>query len=107
MKISERVALIKAGYSKDEIAQLVAEEKALATVDVPEVKEPDIIPDEDPNKPELPTDMFPDWAKAFIAEVKELRTEMQQNALRDIEQPEAQSIDDVANDALKSYLGGK
>lgn len=104
MKIGERVALIRAGYTKDEIAAMVEEEKAmLAAPAQQEQTEP--APDEDPNKPELPTEFFPEWAKALIEKVDGLETAAKSNALKSITQPDEVTAERAGDDALRQYLG--
>lgn len=111
MKISERVALIKAGYNREEIAAMIEEERAQPSAQThsPVIESTPPTPDEEVTDPApVPTiaPMFPDWASSLIASVYSLRETIQASNLHGIEQPETATAADVAADALMSVYGG-
>lgn len=80
MKISERIALLKAGYSKDEINQMVNEEKAELT--------------EEAEKPEVPQE-YRDILVNLATEVKTLKEAVQRKNLQQTEAKAPDPQDDV------------
>ena len=89
MKISERIALLKAGYSKDEISAMIAEEAAEAKAAPAEESAP-------------VSDAYAEAITALAGEVKKLKEGIQLNNINntEIEKPRA-SIDDAL-----AILGG-
>lgn len=79
MKISERIALIKAGYSKDEITEMVKEEKMET-------------PAED--KPEVPEE-YRDVLITLANEVKTLKEAVQRKNVQQAEAKAPSTQDDV------------
>lgn len=69
MKISERIALIKAGYSKDEITEMVKEEKMETPTE---------------EKTEMPVE-YKDVIATLANEVKTLKEAVQRNNLKQAE----------------------
>lgn len=110
MKISERVALLRAGYNKEEIAAMIEEEKtAAADPPSPVVESAPPVPDEevvDPvPAPEVET-MFPVWARGLIESVNELKNAVEASNRAAIEQPpEVSTTDAAANALITAYEG--
>lgn len=75
MKISERITLLKAGYSREEINQMVNEEKAEETAES--------------EKPEVPQD-YKDILVNLASEVKTLKEAVQR---KNVQQAEAKAPD--------------
>lgn len=110
MKISERVALLRAGYNKEEIAAMIEEEKAVAIEPPsPVVESAPPVPDEevvDPAPVPEVEQMFPAWAKGLIDSVNELKNAVEATNRAEIEQPSEVSQAEVAASALiKAYEG--
>lgn len=68
MKLSDRIALLKAGYSKDEIASMIEDDKAIE-----EPAAPAAVPEDNP------------VLNALVEEVKSLKTAMQQQNINNTE----------------------
>ena len=68
MKLSDRIALLKAGYSKDEIASMIEDDKAIE-----EPAAPVAVPEDNP------------VLNALVEEIKSLKTAMQQNNINNTE----------------------
>lgn len=82
MKITDRIALLKAGYSKDEISAMIAEEASVESAPEPE---------------QAPVnDAYADAIAALASEVKKLKEGIQLSNIQntEIEQPR-QTMDDA------------
>ena len=69
MKLSDRIALLKAGYSKDEIASMIEDDKAVEEPAAPAAA----VPEDNP------------VLNALVEEVKSLKTAMQQQNINNTE----------------------
>lgn len=109
MKISERVALLRAGYNKEEIAAMIEEEKAVAIDPPSPVVESAPVPDEevvDPVPVPEVEPMFPAWAKGLMDSVNELKNAVEAANRAAIEQPpEVSPADAAAESLIKAYEG--
>lgn len=94
MTIKERLALLKAGYSKDEINTMIDEDKAPAA-------EPSA--EESENAP-APAADFMAVVSALAEEVKGMKKAMQQENLKNAEIDGQQSRQDQLDDILRSII---
>ena len=107
MKISERVALLRAGYSRDEISAMIEEDKAAEERPAEENNEEVAEPTAE-QKEVTPSEsyMFPEWASGLIKSVDELRKSIEASNRAAIEQPEEVSSWDKATAAIISAYNG-
>ena len=73
MKITERIALLRAGYTKDEISQMIEEDNKIVEEAVPE------------DKLSEPAEDYSAVLKALTDEVKSLKASMQQKNINETE----------------------
>lgn len=92
MKISERIALLKAGYSRDEISAMIEEDK---TVEEQPVSEPT-----------EPAEDYSAVIKALTDEVKSLKSAMQTRNINETE-VNTPTATDQALDVLASLINPK
>lgn len=103
MTIAERVSLIKAGYSRAEINQMIEDERTAETIEEPTEAEVTIEPDV---SQEVAGDIAPPaWASALQASLNDIVKRMEENARLSIEQPENDAMS-ASDEAIKKYLGG-
>ncbi len=102
MKISERVALIRAGYTRADIEAMIAEEAAPAP-------EPEEQPEPDTTESQEPTPQpaaAPEWAAALQQSIGQLTQAVQMQNLRNLEQPEQVDSASAADKVLGEFLNG-
>lgn len=92
MKISERIALLKAGYSRDEISAMIEEDKTVEEV-----------PAEQPTEP---VEDYTTVIKALTDEVKSLKSAMQTKNINETE-VNTPTATDQALDVLASLINPK
>lgn len=102
MKLSEKLQLIRAGYSKKEIQELEREE-AEQQAD-PEPAEPTQEPAHEPDPVENPVETV-DSSEAILAAIQELRGAVQAMNIRRDQQPDPPAK--TGEDVIKSLIGGK
>lgn len=102
MKLSEKLQLIKAGYSKKEIQELEKEETEQQAE--PEPAEPSQEPAHEPDPVENPVETV-DSSEAILAAIQELRGAVQAMNIRRDQQPDAPER--TGEDVIKSLIGGK
>lgn len=93
MKITERIALLRAGYTKDEISQMIEEDK-IVEENVPE------------DKPSEPAEDYSAVIKALTDEVKSLKASMQQKNINETE-VKRPAATDQALEVLASLINPK
>ena len=122
MKLEERIMLIKAGYSAQDIANFEKAEDFTAKPEQPkpevkpeqpkpEVKPEQPKPEEKPEQPEQPKpegkpDSEPAWAKALADSIKTLTAAAQAANRRFDDMGEPQAAVDKALSALNEIYGG-
>lgn len=77
MKLSERIALLKAGYSKDEISQLIEEDQ--------NAEQTEQAPDAGASEQSEKLDEYMTVLQTLAGEVKDLKSAMQQQNLEQTE----------------------
>lgn len=102
MKLSEKLQLIKAGYSKKEIQELEKEEAEQQAE--PEPAEPSQEPVQEPAPVENPVETV-DSSEAILAAIQELRGAVQAMNIRRDQQPDPPERS--GEDVIKSLIGGK
>ncbi len=102
MKLSEKLQLIKAGYSKKEIQELEKEEAEQQAE--PEPAEPSQEPAQEPDPVENPVQTV-DSSEAILAAIQELRGAVQAMNIRRDQQPDPPERS--GEDVIKSLIGGK
>lgn len=93
MKITERIALLKAGYSKDEISAMIEEEKSIEE-NAPE------------ERPSEPAEDYSAVIKALTDEVKNLKASIQQKNIDETE-VKRPAATDQALEVLASLINPK
>lgn len=103
MTISERVALIRAGYTRQDIAAMIEEERNPAPAPQPE-PEPSPEPEPEP-APRPEQGDAPAWAAALLNSVQQLTGAIQYQNRLNTEQPEQPDPMDQAVEALNKFIG--
>lgn len=114
MTLDERLCLVRAGYSAQDIAQFEQSENfAKKEPEKPAnpAQEPEVKPEKEPEQPANPAqdaDKMPAWAVALEQSIKALTTAQQARNVKFDDMGEPVSVEQVALDALdKVYNGGK
>ena len=103
MTISERVALIRAGYTRQDIAAMIEEERNPAPAPQPE---PELAPQPEPEPaPQPEQGDAPAWAAALLNSVQQLTGAIQYQNRLNTEQPEQPDPMDQAVEALNKFIG--
>ena len=111
MTISERVALIRAGYTRQDIAAMIEEERNPAPAPQPEPElapqpEPEPAPQPEPEPaPQPEQGDAPAWAAALLNSVQQLTGAIQYQNRLNTEQPEQPDPMDQAVEALNKFIG--
>jgi len=92
MKISERIALLRAGYSRDEISEMIEEDKA--------------VEEQPAAEPAEPAEDYSAVIKALTEEVKSLKSAMQTRNINETE-VNTPTATDQALDVLASLINPK
>lgn len=92
MKISERIALLRAGYSRDEISEMIEEDRAVEEVPA--------------EQPAEPVEDYATVIKALADEVKSLKSAMQTRNINETE-VNTPTATDQALDVLASLINPK
>lgn len=95
MTIAERVALIRAGYTRADIAAMIEEERNPAQAPQPELEQ---APQPEPGD-------APAWATALLNSVQQLTGAIQYQNRLGTEQPEQPDPMDQAVEALNKFIG--
>lgn len=103
MTIAERVALIRAGYTRQDIAAMIEEERNPAPAPQPE-PEPAPQPEPEP-APQPEQGDAPAWAAALLNSVQQLTGAIQYQNRLGTEQPEQPDPMDQAVEALNKFIG--
>lgn len=90
MKLTDLIALAKAGYKPGEIKELLALEPAAPPE--PEKKDPEPDPEPEEKEPE------PDYKKLYEESQKKLKAAQKANIKQPVEQPEDKSLEDLIRD---------
>ena len=98
MKLFDRITLLRAGYSRQEIDAMIEEEKN-APADPPADPEP-----ADPPADPAPADPLIDYKKAYEKEKAEKEALQQQNIRRNNKTDDDKSDEDIVKDIVASFI---
>lgn len=111
MKLFDRITLLRAGYSRQEIDAMIEEEKNMPEPEA--VKDPDPVPEANPEPEAAPEPVTPpaadpepevDYKKAYEKEKAEKEALQQQNIRRNNKTDDDKSDEDIVKDIVASFI---
>lgn len=102
LKLSERLQLLKAGYSKKEIEALAEAEAKELVKDPEDITSADVV--EEKKEEGASTDKYMEVINNLVNEVKELKTNIYQNNINNTEIKGTESLEKEADEILASII---